>query len=84
MIERLRREFGTSIPGFLISGDTNPGLLRQARANGFHLLHKPADPMTLRAMLNHMLTKDDAVVSRPNLHETAAEKALDPAGSARP
>jgi len=84
VIERLRHQFGAPIPGFLISGDTNPDLLRQARARGFHLLHKPVDPMTLRAMLNHMLTKDDAADTAPQQHETAAGKTLDPAGLARP
>jgi CheY-like chemotaxis protein len=55
VIERMRREFSTPIPAFLISGDTNPEPLHHARSGGFHLLHKPVDPMTLRAMLNRML-----------------------------
>jgi CheY-like chemotaxis protein len=55
VIARLRSAFSAEIPAFLISGDTNPEPLREARANGYHLLHKPVDPMTLRAMLNRML-----------------------------
>jgi two-component system, sensor histidine kinase len=54
-IEQLRREFGSAIPAFLISGDTQSDSLQQARAHGLHLLHKPVDPMTLRAMVNRML-----------------------------
>jgi CheY-like chemotaxis protein len=55
VIARLRSAFATPIPAFLISGDTNPEPLHEARANGYHLLHKPVDPMTLRAMLHRML-----------------------------
>jgi len=58
-IEHVRGAFSRPIPAFLLSGDTNPDLLRQARASGYHLLHKPVDPMTLRAMLNQMLKKKE-------------------------
>jgi signal transduction histidine kinase/CheY-like chemotaxis protein len=57
-IERVRRAFCTPIPAFLITGDTNPEALREARANGYHLLHKPVQPMALRAMLNQILRKE--------------------------
>ena len=56
-IEQVRREYGCVIPAFLISGDTHSEPLHQARANGLHLLHKPVDPMTLRAMVNQMVRK---------------------------
>ena len=55
IIEGLRSAFSAKIPAFLVSGDTSPELLRQARASGYHLLHKPVDPMTLRAMVAHVL-----------------------------
>jgi len=51
-IEWLRGELAAEIPAFLISGDTDPATLREAKAKGFHLLHKPVDPMALRAMFN--------------------------------
>jgi signal transduction histidine kinase/CheY-like chemotaxis protein len=54
-IEQVRREFDCAVPAFLISGDTHSDSLQQARAKGLHLLHKPVDPMTLRAMVNRML-----------------------------
>jgi signal transduction histidine kinase len=50
-IEALRRAFGEAVPAFLISGDTAPDRLRQARALGFHLVHKPVSPMALRSTL---------------------------------
>src|SRR5262245_8525982 len=54
-IERLRSALGSSIPAFLISGDTAPERLREARASGYHLLHKPIGPAALRATLNHLM-----------------------------
>jgi signal transduction histidine kinase len=54
-IERLRGALGTAIPAFLISGDTSPERLSDARVSGYHLLHKPVPPMALRAMLNRLL-----------------------------
>jgi signal transduction histidine kinase len=55
LIERLRRAFSAEIPAFLISGDTSPELLRQVRASGYQLMHKPVNPMTLHAMVSHVL-----------------------------
>jgi signal transduction histidine kinase len=55
VIESLRRALSAKIPALLVSGDTSPELLRQARASGYHLLHKPVDPMTLRATVSYVL-----------------------------
>ena len=55
--ERIDAAFGTSIPTILISGDTAPERLRDARDKGYILLHKPVDPMRLRAVM-HQLFKD--------------------------
>ncbi len=60
VIEGLRRALSAEIPAFLVSGDTSPELLRQARASGYHLLHKPVDPMTLRAMVSHVMREGAA------------------------
>jgi signal transduction histidine kinase/ActR/RegA family two-component response regulator len=54
-IGQVCREFGSAIPAFLISGDTHSETLQEARARGLHLLLKPVDPMTLRAIVNRML-----------------------------
>jgi signal transduction histidine kinase/CheY-like chemotaxis protein len=56
-ITRLRNALSAAIPAFLMSGDTNPEPLREARANGYPLLHKPVDPTALRAMLTQLLRK---------------------------
>jgi CheY-like chemotaxis protein len=60
-IEQLRAAFGAPIPAFLISGDIGPALRQQAQRGGYHLLHKPVDPMPLRTMLNRLLKKRGAV-----------------------
>jgi signal transduction histidine kinase/integral membrane sensor domain MASE1/AmiR/NasT family two-component response regulator len=56
-IRRIDGAFGTSIPTILISGDTVPERLRDARDKGYILLHKPVDPMRLRAVM-HQFFKD--------------------------
>ena len=56
-IERIGAAFDASIPAVLISGDTAPERLRDAKDRGYILLHKPVDPMRLRAVM-HQLFKD--------------------------
>jgi len=55
----LPKAFGAPIPAFVISGDTAPERLREARESGHHLLHKPLGAMTLRAMINRLLRSSD-------------------------
>jgi signal transduction histidine kinase/CheY-like chemotaxis protein len=59
-IERLRGALSAQIPAFLISGDTAPEALREAKAHGCHLLHKPVDPMALRAMFSQAIKRPQA------------------------
>ena len=58
-IERINAAFGASIPAILISGDTAPERLRDARDKGYTLLHKPVDPMRLRAVMHQLFKGDD-------------------------
>jgi signal transduction histidine kinase len=60
-IEELRKSLNLPIPAFLISGDTAPERMREARTSGYHLLHKPVRPRALRAMLRKFLNKHDLV-----------------------
>jgi signal transduction histidine kinase/CheY-like chemotaxis protein len=50
-IAHVRAAFGAEIPAFLVSGDTSPERLQQARAQGYTLLHKPVSAMTLRSLV---------------------------------
>ena len=63
-IEWLRSELSASIPAFLISGDTDPATLLEARSKGYHLLHKPVDPMALRAMFQQAIKRSPAAIVR--------------------
>lgn len=54
-IEQINAAFGSSIPAILISGDTAAEPLRDANERGYILLHKPVDPMRLRAVMHELL-----------------------------
>ena len=58
-IDCLRAALGSTVPAFLISGDTGPERLREATASGYYLLHKPVPPMALRTTLNRLLKAYD-------------------------
>jgi signal transduction histidine kinase len=53
-IAKLREAHGP-VPAFVMSGDTAPERLCEARESDLHLLHKPVQPITLRAMVNRFL-----------------------------
>jgi signal transduction histidine kinase/ActR/RegA family two-component response regulator len=71
-IEWLRGELSAQIPAFLISGDTDPATLHEAKVKGFHLLHKPVEPMALRAMFNQAVRPVPRAIVRklPDAEET--------------
>jgi DNA-binding response OmpR family regulator len=54
-IAKLRETCGGCRP--LMSSDTAPERLREARESGHHLLHKPVQLMKLRAMVSQFVTK---------------------------
>ena len=58
-IMTLRAGLGRTIPGIILTGNTEPERLREAEASGFELLHKPVDTGRLFAALARMV--------RPNL-----------------
>jgi len=51
----LRAEFGDELPMLLITGDTAPQRLREARATGVPLLHKPLLPAQLHRAMTALL-----------------------------
>jgi two-component system, sensor histidine kinase len=53
-IAKLLEAYG-AVPAIGMSGDTAPERLCEARESGHHLLHKPVQPITLRAMMNRLL-----------------------------
>jgi signal transduction histidine kinase len=72
-IERLRKALSAPVPAFLISGDTAPERLREARASGYYLLHKPVLPITLRATISQLLKQH---VEAERAMETSAPAAV--------
>lgn len=52
-IEGVRHQFGDSIPGVLITGDTEPSRIKIAKESGYELLQKPLRPAHLRAVIQH-------------------------------
>jgi CheY-like chemotaxis protein len=56
VIRRLRDLARFEIPAALISGDTAPESLREAKASGLPLLAKPVAPAKLRALLEHLVS----------------------------
>jgi CheY-like chemotaxis protein len=71
----------SDMPAFLMTGDTAPERLREAAASGFHLLHKPVQPMALRAMVNRFLR---TAASSASLSLTRDEAAAAPSPAAPP
>jgi CheY-like chemotaxis protein len=63
-IAQLHSAFNATIPALLVSGDTGPEPLHEARTSGFALLHKPVDPMKLRAVLTRILKKSELTQDR--------------------
>jgi len=47
-IARLAEIVGHRIPGIILTGDTDPDRLREAKQSGYVLLHKPFAPAKLR------------------------------------
>ncbi len=70
-IRTLRSGLGRTIPGIILTGDTEPARLREAEASGFELLHKPVDAARLFATLARM-TADRPTSDRPALGRAMA------------
>lgn len=51
-MDRLREQFGPSISGILVTGDTAAEQIKLARQSGYELLQKPVRPIRLRALLH--------------------------------
>ncbi len=55
VIAQIREHYSLDIPGVLVSGDTGPELLREAKEIGLRILHKPVRPAKLRALIEHLV-----------------------------
>jgi signal transduction histidine kinase/CheY-like chemotaxis protein len=57
-IECVREEINIDVPAILITGDTSPALLDEARSAGFGLLHKPISSTALFSAIAGALSVD--------------------------
>jgi len=73
VIARLRAAAGRPIPAALVTGDTAPERLREAKLAGHALLHKPVHPAKLRALLEQLLSLSRASVSPAKATESRTQ-----------
>lgn len=57
LIQQIRLQLHHKIPAILITGDTAPDRLQQAKASELMLLHKPVKPAKLKVAMNMVLSK---------------------------
>jgi signal transduction histidine kinase/CheY-like chemotaxis protein len=55
VVKRLQSEYNDDIPAVLVTGDTAPDRLREARESGLILLHKPVSNIKLRATVGNLI-----------------------------
>lgn len=55
-IRQVCTAIGKKIPALIITGDTAPERLREAKASGYTLLHKPLQPAQIRAFVRHAVS----------------------------
>jgi signal transduction histidine kinase/CheY-like chemotaxis protein len=65
VIEKIRSGYSEAIPAMLITGDTAPDRLAEAKASGLLLLHKPVSNGKLRAAIVHLIAKDKIKFKEP-------------------
>ena len=63
-IAAVRAAAGAPVPGLIITGDTDPGRLRQVSESGYTLLHKPLAAARLRMAIEVLLAERAAAPAR--------------------
>ncbi len=58
-IKKINQCLGTDTPAIIITGDTAPDRIQEAKKSGYPLLHKPIQPARLRSVLQQQVTKLD-------------------------
>lgn len=57
-IRLIGQTLGDPVPGLILTGDTDPKRLREARLSGYPLLTKPVTPLALRTALARLLGRE--------------------------
>ena len=79
VIRRLRELFGESTHGMLISGDTAPERLLEAKASGLILIQKPISPGRLRAAIGNLMARPRLALQTPLASDERRLGAIDDA-----
>jgi CheY-like chemotaxis protein len=58
VIRRIAKALDRPLPGLILTGETDPRRLREARLSGYSLLQKPVAPLALRTALARLLGQD--------------------------
>lgn len=58
VINRLHAEYNLSIPAIVMTGDTTPDRVAQAKESGFLVLHKPVPSSRLRTAIGNLMKSD--------------------------
>ncbi|MCK5335383.1 MAG: hybrid sensor histidine kinase/response regulator [Gammaproteobacteria bacterium] len=56
-IEKIHSSSGKNIPAIILTGDTDPQRLREAKDSGYKLLHKPVSSAKLRSLMSYLLNQ---------------------------
>lgn len=59
-IEAVRSLLQEQVPAIIVTGDTAPDRLREAKESGHHLLHKPVSAVKLRSLASYLIRRGDA------------------------
>jgi PAS domain S-box-containing protein len=62
VITAVRTSFGSEIPALLVTGDTDPALLRSMTERGILVLHKPLELETLQTVLENLAQAQDTKI----------------------
>lgn len=69
VISMIREILGDDIPAIIVTGDTAPERLREAKESGFPILHKPVRPEELIAMVTSTLSVPGDDATPDHAHE---------------
>ena len=61
-IREIQRRWGEEIPGLLLTGDVEPGRLKEATASGFKVIQKPIQPDKLRKEVTERIEANEPVL----------------------
>jgi two-component system, sensor histidine kinase len=65
-IERLRRRYGGSVAGIILTGDTVEADVLDASRNDIDVLHKPVQPIRLRRVVQSVLAASGSSSVEPH------------------